>query len=323
MSRIISDTYIKQNKQTWGDDPNSLFNRRILAVNNMYGWLYEKGILEKVSFVFKDYDGTAYFALNASDLLPYRKEMEKAQIDGAALAVRNIFDEPYTPCVYSGAIELGWTMSTYRSVDGMVGRSWECGMIQHLNTEGIYKISDIRDKLGVKAAVKALYDQFDWNLTIPEQKRYRVALDYFNLDTQINIENDHVKKYGRELIYCHEHGKTLSDFDFWTCYEELFDEKLTYDEYIAVDSSYDGDPHEIAPDNTEIISELKSNLKNYRDSVIRVSEEEMKDMYTRASEKIQRESKAVFESLADKIQFASSKLDPQHPKDNKSNPLER
>ena len=307
MSRIISDTYIKQNKVIWGEDPNTDFNRKILAVNNMYGWLYENGVLEKVSFVYKDFYKATDFALDVKDLLPYRNQMEKSQIKGAALAVRHIFDEPYTPCMYSGAIELGWTMSTYRSVDGMVGRSWECGLIQHLDTEGIYKIADIKDEQGVKAAVRALYDQFDWNLTIPEQKRYQEALNHFNSEVKIDIENDYVKNHARELIYCFEHGKTLPDFDFWTRYEELCEEKLTYDEYVAIDSCFDGDPHEIEPSNTNAISKFKENLKNYRDSVINITQEELDNIADRAEMRIASESKEAFKSLADQIRFASSK----------------
>lgn len=170
MARIISDSYIKGEKQIWGDDPKDAFNQKILAVNNMYGWLYQQGILEKVSFVFKDYAEGTHFALNAKDLEPYRREMEECGAESAALAVHHIFDEEYTPCVYSGAITLGWTMSTYRDVDGCVGRSWECDLIKCLNTEGIYDIANIRDEQGVKAAVVALYSQFDWNPTLQEEQ---------------------------------------------------------------------------------------------------------------------------------------------------------
>jgi len=296
MSRIISDTYVKQNKQIWGEDPNTEFNRKILSVNNMYGWLYEKGILEKTSFVFKDYEGTAYFAVNAKDLLPYREQMEKAEIGGAALAVQHIFDEPYTPCIYSGAIELGWTMRSYRSVDGCVGSSWECGLIQCLNIDGIYKIAEIKDELGVKAAVCALYDQFDWNLTLPEQARYQEALEHFNAEAHINIENDYVKKHGRELIYCYENKKNLLDFDFWTRYEDICKDKLTFDEYIAIDRSFDGDPLEIEPTNQEVAAKLKENLESYRDSVKHKTPEE--PMGT--------QSKDSFRSLDHLIASASS-----------------
>jgi len=170
MARVISDTYIKHNKKIWGDEPNTEFNQKILAVNNMYGWLYQQGILEKVSFEFKDYAENTYFALDVKELEPYRNEMESCGLEGSALAVYHIFDKDYTPCVYSGAIELGWTMASYRNVDGCVGRSWECGLIKMLNTDGIYAVAKVRDEQGIKAAMHTLFSQFDWKPTLQEQK---------------------------------------------------------------------------------------------------------------------------------------------------------
>lgn len=175
MARIICDIYIKKDKKIWGDDIQDEFNQRILAVNNMYGWLYEKGILEKASFEFKDYEEASYFALDAKDLLLYRSEMEKSGVTGAALATRHIFDEPYTPCSYSGAIELSWTMSSYRSVDGCVDRSWECGLVKNLDTTGIYDVAEVRDAQGVRAAVHALFSQFNWKPTLSELSKSSLA----------------------------------------------------------------------------------------------------------------------------------------------------
>lgn len=170
MSRIICDTYIKGEKRIWGDDPSTEFNQKIVAVNNLYGWLYEKGILQEAAFEMKDYADVAYFAVDASHLLPYRQQMEASGSPDALLAVRHIFDEYYTPCTYSGAIELGWTMMSYRDVDGCVGRSWECGLIKCLDTEGIYEVANVMDEAGPKEAVKKLFLQFDWKPTLSEQK---------------------------------------------------------------------------------------------------------------------------------------------------------
>lgn len=308
MPRIISDVYIKENKNIWGKDPTEEFNQRILAVNNMYGWLYEKGILEKVSFEFKDYEDAAYFAVNAKDLVPYRKEMEAAEIESAALAVKHIFDVPYSPCHYSGAIELGWTMSSYRDVDGSVGRSWECGLVKSLDTDGIYEIAKVRDEQGVKAAVRALYAQFDWNLTLPEQEKYNEALEHFNKEAETNIENDYVKEHARELIYCYENGKTLVDFDFWTRYETLCGEKMRYDEYLAVDSLYDGDPHDIKENDTKTISEIKNNLKNYRDSVVVISQDEMDNLADRAQMRMEKQAKEAMNSLDSMIRSSKDRV---------------
>lgn len=160
--RIICDTFIKGEKKIFGDDPSTPFNQRILAINEMYGWLYNQGILKEVSFEFKDYSDCAYFALDATDLIPYRKVMEESDCKQALDAVSIIFDEEYTPCRYSGAWEIGWMMNTYRDNCGVVGRSWECDMVKHLNNDGAREIEKVKEEKGVKEAVKALFTQYDW-----------------------------------------------------------------------------------------------------------------------------------------------------------------
>lgn len=53
-------------------------------------------------------------------------------------------------------------MSTYRSVDGCVGRSWECGLIQGLNTSAIYDVRNILLEQGVEAAARKLFSFYKW-----------------------------------------------------------------------------------------------------------------------------------------------------------------
>ena len=162
MDRIISDCYWKESKPLLGPEPNTEFNQKISAVNAMYGWLYDEGILEKVSFEFKDYSNVSYFALDANDLVPFRTQMESSGLTDAQMAVYAIFDEPCTPCLYSGTIEPGWTMATYRDVDGSVGRSWETNLIQHLNTKGIYEVHDVLAAKGPKSAASAMFGLHSW-----------------------------------------------------------------------------------------------------------------------------------------------------------------
>lgn len=162
MERIISDCYYKVDKPLLGPDPNTEFNQTVSAVNAMYGWLYDQGILEKVSFAFKDYSNVSYFALDAKDLIPFRAQMERSGIYNAQKAVYAIFDEPYKPCLYSGTIEPGWTMATYREVDGSVGRSWETNLIQHLNTKGIYEVYDVLKNKGSRSAASRMFDLHTW-----------------------------------------------------------------------------------------------------------------------------------------------------------------
>ncbi len=93
---------------------------------------------------------------------------------------------------------------------------------------------------------------------------YYEALAHYNSTIGSNIENEYVRSHADELIYCFEHGKTLIDFDFWTRYESLCDERMTYDEYLAIDRLFEGDPHDISMENKEAIAEITSNLKDYR-----------------------------------------------------------
>lgn len=161
MERIICDTYVKGEKHTWSVDKDSWsnqeFNRKILAVNAMYGWLYEKGILRDVSFEIRDYSDAAFFALDVKDLEPYREAMAASGLKDVDVALRHIFDEYYTPCEYSGAIELGWTMMGYRDVDGCVGRSWECGLIKGLESGTVHDIQAVLDAKGAREAVRAAF----------------------------------------------------------------------------------------------------------------------------------------------------------------------
>lgn len=158
MERIICDNYQKNGKHLFGEDPTTEFNQKIVAINNMYGWLYEKGILEKRSFEFKDYSDITYFALDAQDLLPYRSAMEASGVEGAELATRHIFDVEYSPCLYSGAIELAWTMFSYRDFDGTVSRSWENELCRHMNSSAVLDVRKMKDERGVKEAVKLSFE---------------------------------------------------------------------------------------------------------------------------------------------------------------------
>ena len=167
MDRIICDIYFKNEKPLLGEDKNSSFNVRIQAVNDLYGWLYQKGLLEEASFQDQDLPASVCFALDTAALLPFRNAREQSGIANAGLAVHHLFDEPYTPCMYSGAVELGWFMSTYRDVDGCVGRSWECALVQGLNMQAISEIQKAKTEQGAKAAVDKMFSFYHW----PQQEK--------------------------------------------------------------------------------------------------------------------------------------------------------
>lgn len=158
MERIICDSFDKERAPVWKFDAESPktkeFNRKIKAVNNMYDWLYEKGILEKISFEFKDYSDATYFSFDVKDLEPYRKDMENAGFEDTTLAVKHIFDIDYAPCIFTGAIELAWHMSTYRNIAGCVGSSRECSLVKQFNNKAASEVLSIKKDKGIKEAVK-------------------------------------------------------------------------------------------------------------------------------------------------------------------------
>lgn len=197
MSRIICDYFEKGEKSIWGDDLSSPLNQKILAVKNMYAWLQDAGILQNVAFLRKESANAVCFALDAEDLRPYRQQMESSGVLGAQLATEHIFDREYTPCVYSGVIQLAWPMSSYRDVDGCVGRSWECELIKGLNTEGIYGVNKVLEEEGVKAAVHKLFSFYVWQ----EPERSGPVSEYAGKaadGSSVTIPADKLKAYLEE-----------------------------------------------------------------------------------------------------------------------------
>lgn len=177
MERIIYDTYEKGEKRTWNMGSSDEFNKKVLAVNNMYRWLYDQGILKKTSFFWKDYSDMTYFALDAKNLIPFRDQMACSGVENAQLAVHHIFDEDYTPCLYSGCIELGWTMQTYRDNNGCVSRSWECGMVRGLGTGAAQKVAKVCEKQGPKKALLKAASFYEWEPSnLPSRKSLDVLL---------------------------------------------------------------------------------------------------------------------------------------------------
>lgn len=276
MERIIYDVYSKGEKEIWDLEPekenNKKFNRKIIAVNNMYGWLYEQGILREVSSKFKDYDDMTFFVLDVKDLGIYREQMENSGVEDAALAVQHIFNEEYSPCKYSGAIQLSWIMFTYRDFDGTVGRSWECGLVKGLSSPTVLNIRELRETKGVKAATEEAFDLYGF-----EPDRFDLACEYFK--DWVHVDDPETRKFlylqGEKFIYCAEHKKDMIDFDFWVQYEVLVGDKLTWDEYIAIDSKYDGDPLDVEPGSPKV-DEFKKNLIEFRSEI----KEYLKDGFT-------------------------------------------
>lgn len=97
-------------------------------------------------------------------------------------------------------------------------------------------------------------------------EKFKEAVAHYSEETKTDIENDYVKQHADEYIFCYEHGKDLIDLDFWCDYQDLLDEKITYDEYAAIDEYLDGSPFEYSKDDVETIDLLRVKLQEYRDA---------------------------------------------------------
>lgn len=97
-----------------------------------------------------------------------------------------------------------------------------------------------------------------------ETELYKNALAHFSGTAGNDIENDFIREHAAELICCYENSKDLLDFDFWTHYETLLGDKLTWDEYVALDEMYGEDPLDIKETDTTAIACLRADLESYR-----------------------------------------------------------
>ena len=98
-----------------------------------------------------------------------------------------------------------------------------------------------------------------------ETQLFRDAVAHFNQKTGNDIENDFVRQHAAELIFCYENHKDLIDFDFWTHYESLLSDRLSWDEYTSLDRMYGDDPLEIQQNDLTTIASLKATLSDLRD----------------------------------------------------------
>ena len=157
MERIIVDTYVIDWQPQIDEYHTSEYINRVISVNSAYGYFYQKGILKEVAFEYEEYNGCVLFALDADELLPYRNELESAENSEFASAAREIFDEHYSPCLYSGAIELTGAMQTFREFAGTVECSWEIEPCQHMDSCQVLDVLEIKEKQGVREAVKYIF----------------------------------------------------------------------------------------------------------------------------------------------------------------------
>ena len=155
--RIICDCLSKNGPNIYGNDLSTPLNKRVIMINNLYNWLYKAGILEKISFEYKDYDDATFFAFDAADLKPYINNIANSGIEDVMDALNVILFENIQPCVFSGTRQPGCNMSTYRNNNGCVGRSHECELIQYLDTGSASVVYGIKKNYNPRMATNILF----------------------------------------------------------------------------------------------------------------------------------------------------------------------
>ena len=120
--------------------------------------MYKAGVLQKVSFEYREYDDVVFFAFDANDIA----EFVNANLNNPIVtaAVSKIIFGGIAPCNMTGAIQPGAVMSTYRDNNGCVGRSHECTLAQKLDTYACGLIYDEKKTCGVVDAVKLAFSLY-------------------------------------------------------------------------------------------------------------------------------------------------------------------
>lgn len=96
-------------------------------------------------------------------------------------------------------------------------------------------------------------------------ERFEAALQRFSRDIDIEENRSFLEGHANKLIYCSENKKDMLDFDFWVRYELLLGEKITWDEYVAIDNRFDGDPHDVEFSHKRTINTFKTSLRRFRE----------------------------------------------------------
>lgn len=222
---IINDRISKM-KDNYNEDHAYFFSCR-----EMFRWLYQKGILKEISFLFSEKENSIYFAFDTDDLLPYRDQMESAKVRDCSIACSRIFgDEGYQtdPSFYSGAVSLTWTMLDYRNIGGCVTRSWGLLDEKTLTNESLGIITAIQKMHGTKAAVEAIWDLYDdgklsYEISIDEDYAEKQCEDLWEAACAwhkdgLGVDYNFCKDSGKDqsAIYLMRYNKDTEDMDIDT-----------------------------------------------------------------------------------------------------------
>ena len=154
---IIVDYYNKNGAELYPTKYQGL-NDRIQLMHDFYGLMYKAGVLQNVSFEYREYDDVVFFAFDANDIADFVNTNINNPIVTAA--VSKIIFGGIAPCNMTGAIQPGAVMSTYRDNNGCVGRSHECTLAQKLDTYACGLIYDEKKTCGVVDAVKLAFSLY-------------------------------------------------------------------------------------------------------------------------------------------------------------------
>lgn len=89
----------------------------------------------------------------------------------------------------------------------------------------------------------------------------QISNEILEMYFKISVKDEYIMKHMDELIYCYENNKSLIDFDWWTHVEELIYKKISYQEYVLIDSQYDGDLMELEESDKQNILNILNNTK--------------------------------------------------------------
>lgn len=113
-------------------------------------------------------------------------------------------------------------------------------------------------------------NNFHWNLEIKDPLEFTLpegfylAVDHFSDTLGVDVENGFVRQYAEELVFCHKNNIDFADFDYWTRYQVLLGEKISFGEYTALDCHFHRDPNDIAVNDKYSVDKIRGYLEGCR-----------------------------------------------------------
>ena len=150
---VLMDFYSKNGPELYPEKYAEL-NQRVTAMHKLYHMLYCSGPLQSISFEYKEYDDMVYFAFEVKDLERFLNDCE----DKNFVTLICKYLENCMSCRFTGAIQPGIFMQTYRDNCGCIGKSHECIIAQWLDNDACGMIYNERKTKGVKDAVTMAFE---------------------------------------------------------------------------------------------------------------------------------------------------------------------